>query len=383
MNDMFVDTIKSCEEYKEFDYNKIVTSDYAKSKYPHLTFRVDDITDYLKIVALLSKTINGDSFVNREIIYRGMANEEWVLKPTLGRYKNIEDDLEYNLVNRFLNLAPSEFAELNSSFELLSKMQHYGLPTRLLDFSSNPLIALFFACSDEKYDNKNARILCHRAYVRIAQDELPEMVCGIYKNRSIDDMFLDDLEISPFRYLHDLYRIQSDRIIVARPAVWNKRIQNQQAVFMIFPNKISDCYGRWAYGGENDYPHIWEQERFSSSLNTVKNEPLNEIYPNAEQGDFYINHDTITKLFEYYDNDFSILEKWSEPFRRRFCFEAELELIDDYTLKNEFCSIIVEKQYKKKLLNQLEQIGIDKSFVYPELQYVAEKVKNMYVNKDC
>lgn len=73
--------------------------------------------------------------------------------------------------------------------------------------------------------------------------------------------------------------------------------------------------------------------------------------------------------------------EWAEPFKGRFYFDSKFELIDDYTMKNEFCSIIVENKNKKKILNQLKQVGIEKAFVYPELQYVAEKVKDMYAIK--
>lgn len=199
------------------------------------------------------------------------------------------------MVNRFINLSPSEFADIKTSFDLLSKMQHYGLPTRLLDFTNNPLVALFFACNDDTVKNKDARILCHRAYLKIAQDEIIENVCGLYRYTVVTDESIDAYIKDPHRYLINLYRISSDCLMVARPAVWNKRIQNQQAVFVVFPNRIKDVYALWAYGGKANYPHIWGQERFASSLEIVQNEPLEEIYPNAWKKDFYITHETITK----------------------------------------------------------------------------------------
>lgn len=71
------------KQYKELDEDIIVSKNYSKSKYPHLTFMIDNISDYMNIISLLSKTVKNDSFINGEIIYRGMANAEWDLKPTL------------------------------------------------------------------------------------------------------------------------------------------------------------------------------------------------------------------------------------------------------------------------------------------------------------
>jgi FRG domain len=43
-------------------------------------------------------------------------------------------------------------------------MQHYGLPTRLLDWSESPLIALYFAVKEAAYQEKNGRIWCLQPY---------------------------------------------------------------------------------------------------------------------------------------------------------------------------------------------------------------------------
>lgn len=52
---------------------------------------------------------------------------------------------------RYLRRHPEEFRSL-SNLDILAKMQHYGIITRMLDITTNPLIALFFACFGKNSD---------------------------------------------------------------------------------------------------------------------------------------------------------------------------------------------------------------------------------------
>lgn len=375
----FVKDIKSKNAYKMLDKCNIVTKDYMFSRYPHLTFKVSSLTEFLEIVTLLSRT-KRESFVNGEIIYRGMADKDWELLPSLGRYDDLDDGIEYNLVNSFLTLSPDAFMNLKSNFEILSKMQHYELPTRLLDFTTNPLIALFFSCN-ELLEKRDARVICYRAYVEIAQNPIIEEICGFYNCFNQSDLTIDNLKFGSKKYLQRLYRIDADRILVARPSYWNERIQRQSAIFMIFPNKLFDQYACWAYGGRDDYETHWSH--LKHVLEMIEKEPLNEMYKYAAQRKFDVTHNSIAKLFDYYKNkgNGNLLDKWGEPFRDRFRFDSDLEPIDDETLKTEFCSIIVDKKHKKEILRQLRTLGIDESYVYPELQYTARKIKDLYLTE--
>lgn len=93
--------------------------------------------------------------------YRGHANKKYNPLPSLYRKENWYSN-EHLMVREMIARCPQEFYSLSSSFEKLVKMQHYNLPTRLLDITSNPLIALFFACSSKRNIGKDGELLIYK-----------------------------------------------------------------------------------------------------------------------------------------------------------------------------------------------------------------------------
>ncbi|PBQ02722.1 FRG domain-containing protein [Pseudomonas congelans] len=76
--------------------------------------------------------------------YRGQANADWALLPGYVRLNNPPS--EATLLKRFKQSAAMLIERHpGESFDWLFLMQHYGVPTRLLDWSESPLVGLYFA----------------------------------------------------------------------------------------------------------------------------------------------------------------------------------------------------------------------------------------------
>lgn len=82
-----------------------------------------------------------------ETFYRGHADEGWELIPSILRTPD-GPEVEHRLFRDMVAHEPQSFSECRSALDHLVQMQHYGLPTRLLDVTMNPLVALYFACDE-------------------------------------------------------------------------------------------------------------------------------------------------------------------------------------------------------------------------------------------
>ncbi|RYZ79832.1 MAG: FRG domain-containing protein, partial [Proteobacteria bacterium] len=102
--------------------------------------------------------------------YRGCRNTAFTLQPTLYRHpdkKNILDiaDLESSITTRFVQRSlPFLSRPLTDDWDKLFLMQHYGVPTRLLDWSENPFVSIYFSLVSSSLDAVDACLwMCNPA----------------------------------------------------------------------------------------------------------------------------------------------------------------------------------------------------------------------------
>lgn len=93
--------------------------------------------------------------------FRGHPDYEYKLEPSIYRLSGWITN-EDKMIREIILRCPDDFKYCKTTFEYLVKMQHYSMPTRLLDITGNPLIALYFACIGDKENKKLGEVVILR-----------------------------------------------------------------------------------------------------------------------------------------------------------------------------------------------------------------------------
>jgi hypothetical protein len=85
--------------------------------------------------------------------FRGLSDADYALDTTLMRLGGPYNQLERHLMRNFKKYAHRDVVENDSAWHWLAVAQHHGLPTRLLDWTHSPFVAMHFATANtEKFD---------------------------------------------------------------------------------------------------------------------------------------------------------------------------------------------------------------------------------------
>lgn len=196
------------------------------------------INDSREMVEIVNGFPNG-------FVFRGQANASWPLTSSLERmlepvwdkagfdFKKFEDFTLKRFMGKF-HLYSSDSINPASKLEALALMQHYGAPTRLVDFTESPYLALYFAM--ETYNP-----LAGNDFALYAVDCTSLMKRSLEKLKDFDNEFshdlrsLEDEKDSVFDKIIDRFTL--DLLWVSEPKVINRRLDLQAGTFLTSINR--------------------------------------------------------------------------------------------------------------------------------------------------
>jgi hypothetical protein len=196
------------------------------------TTRVTDWPELLEV--LFDDTWNPT--INRyrsTFAYRGLNIERYPLTTKLARLGTPYPNMERNLIKQFKKYARPQAMARDGEWHWLSIAQHHGLPTRLLDWTYSPLVALHFATSNLDDFHEDAAVWkvnyaeAHSLLQGAQQQSLHKLGAQIFSVDALEETIKD------LQALDSMMATTFDVAVFFEPPALDERIVNQFAYFSV------------------------------------------------------------------------------------------------------------------------------------------------------
>lgn len=299
---------------------------------------IKSIADYIDYVSELSA-----KFDKSELWFRGHSDRSFKAEPSVLRTPDWKAR-EQEMLNQLLAERPASFDADVNSFERLARAQHYGLPTRLLDVTSNPLVALYFATEPSTEGEQSSRRTTKRKAGEIIVFRVKKGQRRFYSDRVVELLSsLTFVEHSDKKMLRNAYLEAREKAQVEYPEDPEKFVSEIKNGFYKSPLVC-------AFLGRNpEVAKLWDEAHpdFLAEIVTVQPRRIDKRIE-AQSGAFML---------------FGLFSPESEKRERFFLKDLVRE------------EVYISPRDKAPLRKQLAVIGVEERHLFPSLELSAKEIK--------
>lgn len=352
---------------------------------PH---KINSISDLSKILQTPGEPEKGHTR-----FFRGHADKDWEIVPGIYRKDRpylIEN--EYRMIKDVIINCPNDFPPNSTLFERLVRLQHYKYRTRLIDITTNALVALYFATlpyinlENEKEESKDGELIILSIpdkEIKYGDSDKVSILSAIALQQK--PIFWEEI-LSEISQGKNINKISSNDMIrkKVQKFIKNKIINSKKEEENIF-NKIRSLIEKDKLSYENDFiPIINEHKQMISLVHDIRTDKPG--FRNA------VDPMDLEKVL-------CVRAKLDNPriFRQHGCFllfginniknnkpnnDQELrfaQIPSEWIIKTS-CGekFIIPHNSKNNIQDELESFGISKRTLFPELEAQATEIMEQY-----